>query len=35
VAIRAAKVANVPKDEKAVADDPAATARAVDRLAPF
>ncbi len=35
VAIRAAKVANVPKDEKAVADDPTATARAVDRLAPF
>ena len=35
VAIRAAKVAEVPKDEKAVSDDPAATARAVDRLAPF
>jgi CubicO group peptidase (beta-lactamase class C family) len=35
VAIRAAKVADVPKDEKAVSDDSAATARAVDRLAPF
>ncbi|MGB7905285.1 MAG: hypothetical protein WCF43_11365 [Steroidobacteraceae bacterium] len=34
VAIRAAKVAEVPRDE-AVADDPAATVRAVDRLAPF
>ena len=35
VAIRAAKVAEVPQDEKARSDDAAATVRAIDRLAPF
>jgi hypothetical protein len=35
VAIRAAKVAEVPAGEKAATDDPDATLRAVDRLAPF
>jgi hypothetical protein len=35
VAIRAAKVAEVPAGETARSDDAAATVRAVDRLAPF
>ena len=35
VAIRTANVANVPEGEKAVTGDPAATLRAVDRMAPF
>lgn len=35
VAIRTANVANVPAGEKAVADDPDATLRAVERMAPF
>ncbi len=35
VAIRAAKVAEVPQDEKARSDDAEATVRAIDRLAPF
>ena len=35
VAIRAAKVAEIPQDEKARSDDAAATVRAIDRLAPF
>ena len=35
VAIRTAKVANVPAGEKALSDDVDATPRAVDRLAPF
>jgi hypothetical protein len=35
VAIRAAKVAEVPPGEKARSDDAAATVRAIDRLAPF
>jgi len=35
VAIRAAKVAEVPQGEKARSDDAAATVRAIDRLAPF
>lgn len=35
VAIRAAKVAEVPDGEQARSDDALATARAVDRLAPF
>ncbi|MDH4167227.1 MAG: beta-lactamase family protein [Gammaproteobacteria bacterium] len=35
VAIRAARVAEVPKDEKARSDDADATVRAIDRLAPF
>ena len=35
VAIRIAKVANVPAGEKAVTDDVNPTPRAVDRLAPF
>jgi hypothetical protein len=35
VAIRAAKVAEVPKDEKARSDDADATVRAIDWLAPF
>jgi hypothetical protein len=35
VAIRTANVANVPAGQKAVTDDPNATLRAVDRMAPF
>jgi len=35
VAIRAAKVAEVPQGEKARSDDAAATVRAIDRLDPF
>jgi CubicO group peptidase (beta-lactamase class C family) len=35
VALRMAKVAEVPKGEEAKSEDVAATARAVDRLAPF
>jgi hypothetical protein len=35
VVIRAAKVAEVPQTEQARTDDPEATVRAIDRLAPF